>query len=168
VKVIVALAETLGIALLMACTVTEPPAGTISGAVYVVKLGLVWEFRIVPRVAFPLAMPLTSHVTVASCSPVTVAWNDCVPPSDTVAAVGDTATVTTDMTPTEMYVAFEGSARGVAVIWIVPGDGGTFGAVYMPPDEIAPQVAPVHPEPETDHEIVALGFELAAGISVAV
>jgi hypothetical protein len=49
----------------------------------------------------------------------------------------------------------------------VAGDGGTAGAVYEPPDEIAPQAAPAHPEPETDHEIARLGFELATGTSVA-
>jgi hypothetical protein len=40
--------------------------------------------------------------------------------------------------------------------------------VYKPPEEIVPQAAPAHPEPETDHEIARLGFELAAGTSVAV
>ena len=73
VKVIVALAEMFGFALLRARTVTEPPAGRLCGAVYVVLSGSVCEFRIVPSVAFPPTTPPTSHVTVASCAPVTTA-----------------------------------------------------------------------------------------------
>ena len=73
VNVMVALAETLGSALLRACTVTEPPAGRVCGAEYVVLSGSACEFRIDPTVALPPTAPLTSHVTVASCAPVTVA-----------------------------------------------------------------------------------------------
>ena len=73
VKVTVALAEMLGFALLLARTVTEPPGGRLCGAVYVVLSGSVCEFRIVPSVAFPPTTPPTSHVTVASCAPVTTA-----------------------------------------------------------------------------------------------
>jgi hypothetical protein len=40
--------------------------------------------------------------------------------------------------------------------------------VYCPLEEIVPQAAPEQPAPETPHDIVRLGFELAAGTNVAV
>jgi len=168
VKVTVALAETAGFALLRARTVTEPPAGEPSGAVYVVLSGSVCEFTIVPTVLSPPTIPLTSHVTVASCAPVTTAWNACVLPSAIVAAGGDTETLTVETIVTDTAVAFEGSASGVAVICTVAGAGGNEGAVYKPAEEIMPQAAPVQPEPETLHETTRLGLELATGTSVAV
>jgi hypothetical protein len=167
VKVTVALAETVGLALLRARTVTEPPGGKPSGAVYVVLSGSVCEFTTVPTVLSPPTIPLTSHVTVASCAPVTTAWNACVLPSAIVAADGDTETLTVETIVTDTAVAFEGSASGVAVICTVAGVGGNVGAVYKPPEEIVPQAAPVQPEPETLHEITRLGLELDAGTSVA-
>jgi hypothetical protein len=39
--------------------------------------------------------------------------------------------------------------------------------VYRPPGEIVPQAAPLQPVPATLQEITRLGFELAAGVSVA-
>ena len=72
-NVTVALAETFGLALLRARTVTEPPLGRVCGAVYVVLSGAVCELRINPTVGLPSTTPLTSHVTVVSCPPVTVA-----------------------------------------------------------------------------------------------
>jgi len=168
VKVTVALAETAGFALLRARTVTEPPAGGPSGGVYVVLSGSVCEFTIVPTVLSPPTIPLTSHVTVASCAPVTTAWNACVLPSAIVAAGGDTETLTVETIVTDTAVAFEGSASGVAVICTVAGAGGNEGAVYKPAEEIMPQAAPVQPEPETLHETTRLGLELATGTSVAV
>src|ERR1019366_6739783 len=162
VKVTVALAEILGFALLLACTVTEPPGGRLCGAVYVMLSGSVCEFRIVPSVAFPPTTPPTFHVTVASCAPFTTAWNTCAPPSATVAADGDTVTLTVERIATGTEVAFEESAMGVAVICTVAGTGGSEGAVYTPLEEIVPQVMPEQPEPETDQEIKPLGFELAA------
>ena len=69
---------------------------------------------------------------------------------------------------TETDAAFDGSARGVAMIWTVAGAGGREGAAYTPPDEIVPHAAPEQPDPETLQEIALLGFELAAGIKVAV
>jgi hypothetical protein len=72
------------------------------------------------------------------------------------------------MIATETDAAFEGSASGDAVICTIAGEGGSDGAVYTPLEEIVPQVAPEQPAPETAHEIVGLGLELAAGTSVAV
>jgi hypothetical protein len=54
------------------------------------------------------------------------------------------------------------------VICTVAGAGGSEGAVYTPAELIAPQAGAEHPKPETAHEIARLGFELAAGTSVAV
>lgn len=73
VNVIVALAETLGLALLRAFTVTDPPAGMACGVEYIVLSGAVCELRIVPAATLPSTTPLTSHVTDVSCAPVTVA-----------------------------------------------------------------------------------------------
>lgn len=72
-KVIVALAETFGLALLRAFTVTDPPAGMACGAEYRVLSGAVCELRIDPAAELPSTTPLTSHVTDVSCAPVTVA-----------------------------------------------------------------------------------------------
>jgi hypothetical protein len=72
-KVIIALAETFGLALLRAFTVTDPPAGMVCGALYVVMSGVICELRIDPAAGLPSTAPLTSHVTVVSCAPVTVA-----------------------------------------------------------------------------------------------
>ena len=131
-------------------------------------MGSVCEFTTVPVVALPPTTPLTSHVTVASCAPVTTELNVCVFPNATVAAVGDTTTLTVDRIVTDTDVTFDGSASGVATIRTVAGAGGNVGAVYTPLCEIAPQAAPPQPEPETDHVIVRLGFELAAGVMLAV
>jgi hypothetical protein len=167
VKVTVALAETLGFALLRARTVTDPPPGKLTGAVYVVLLGSVCEFTIVPIVVLPPTTPLTSQVTVASRGPVTTAWNAWALPSATDAASGDTVTLTMETTVTATAVAFVASANGVAVICTVGGAGANEGAVYRPPEEMVPQASPVQPGPETLHEITPLGLELAAGTSVA-
>ena len=113
-------------------------------------------------------MPLTSHVTVVSCAPVTTARNACVPASGTVAADGDTETLTVEIIVTGTEAAFEGSASGVAVICTVAGDGANVGAAYTPLGEIVPQVAPAQPKPETVQVIARLGLELATGIKVAV
>jgi hypothetical protein len=90
------------------------------------------------------------------------------PPSGTVAELGETETFTTGTRVTDRVVALEGSARGVAVICTVAGDGANGGAVYRPFAEIVPQAAPAQPGPETLQEIARLGLELAAGRSVAV
>ena len=83
----------------------------------------------VPSVEFPPTTPPTSQVTVASCSPVTVAWNTWVSPSATVATVGEIETPTMETIFTETDAVFEGSATAAAVICTVPGEGGSAGAV---------------------------------------
>src|SRR5450631_696525 len=129
VNVIVALAEALGLALLRACTVTDPPAGRVSGAVYVVLSGSICKFRINPTAELPPTTPLTSQVTVASCAPVTVACNARAAPSATVVAEGEIETPIAGKIETETEAAFDGSACGVAMICTLAGDGGSGGAV---------------------------------------
>lgn len=116
--------------MLRARIVTDAPGGKLSGAVYIVLSGSVCEFTMVPVVALPPTMPLTSHVTVASGDPVTTAWNACVLPSATLAAVGDTETLTLETIVTDREVALDGSASGDAVICTAAGDGANAGAVY--------------------------------------
>ena len=53
------------------------------------------------------------------------------------------------------------------MICTVPEDGGVEGAVYRPLGVIVPHAAPVQPIPATLQEIKRLGFEFAAGVSVA-
>jgi hypothetical protein len=53
------------------------------------------------------------------------------------------------------------------MICTLAGDGGSGGAVYTPLEEIVPHAAPVQPVPATLQKITRLGFELAAGVSVA-
>ena len=64
-------------------------------------------------------------------------------------------------------MAFDGSACGVAMICTVAGEGGIEGAAYTPLEEIVPHAAPEQPVPATLQEIARLGFEPAAGVSVA-
>jgi len=77
-------------------------------------------------------------------------------------------TTTVEIIVTVTDAALEESASGVAVICTIAGAGGSAGAVYTPLEEIVPHAAAVQPAPETLHEIVRLGFELATGVSVAV
>jgi len=69
---------------------------------------------------------------------------------------------------TEMDVAFDGSASGAAMICTAAGAGTSEGAVNTPLEETVPHAAPVQPVPTTLQEITRLGFELAAGMGVAV
>jgi len=50
--------------------------------------------EIVPALALPPATPFTSHVTVVSVAPITIAWNCCINPRNNVALVGSMATTT--------------------------------------------------------------------------
>jgi hypothetical protein len=89
-------------------------------------------------------------------------------PSATVAVTGDTTRVMAGIMATGIEADFVGSARGVALIWTVAGEGAMVGAVYAPLEEIVPQAIPEHPVPETFHKTVLLGFELETGTRVAV
>jgi|HubBroStandDraft_4_1064222.scaffolds.fasta_scaffold1023659_2 hypothetical protein len=85
-----------------------------------------------------------------------------------VAEEGETETWIAGSMETETEAAFDGSACGVARILIVAGEGGIAGAVYTPTEEIAPHAAPAQPVPATLQEITEPGFELRAGVIVAV
>ena len=82
-----ALAETVASALLRAVTVTLS-CEVVVGAAYRP------EVEIVPTVAVPPTLPLTSHVTLWSVAPETVVWNCCVDPAVTVSVVGAIEIVT--------------------------------------------------------------------------
>src|SRR5580704_9310447 len=99
----------------------------------------------VPDNALPPATPLTSHVTVVSRAPVTVACNACVAPTSNDAVVGEIVTLTTATIVTVIETALAGSACGVAVSCTGPETGGSGGAVYTPLEEIVPQSVPVQP-----------------------
>lgn len=88
-------------------------------------------------------------------------------PSSTVAAEGETEMLIAGRIERETKAALDGSACGVAMICTVAGDGGIEGAVYTPLEEIIPQASAVQPVPATLQENTRLGFELAAGVSVA-
>jgi hypothetical protein len=103
-----------------------------------------------------------------SVAPVTAAVNDCELPSGIVAAAGVTTIVTLGRIATVAEAASDGSASGVAVIWMDAGEGWTGGAVYTPVDEIDPQSTPEQPVPETVQAITWLGLEPGAKTRLAV
>src|SRR5579872_1046853 len=163
----VALAKTVGLALLRARTATDWPAGITAGDVYVVRSGSVCEFAMVPTIELPPTIPLTSHVTLGSCAPVTVARNVWTALSASVAEEGDTEIWMEGAIETETEAAFAGSACGVATTCTVAGDGGRAGAVKTPMDVMVPHAAPEHPAPETLQEITRLGLELRGTVNTA-
>src|SRR5690348_11395979 len=82
-----ALAETVASALLRAVTVTLT-CEVVVGAEYRP------EGEIVPAVAVPPMLPLTSQITLWSVAPETVDWNCCVDPAARVSVVGAIEIVT--------------------------------------------------------------------------
>ncbi len=84
---------------------------------------------IVPSVALPPTMPLTSQMTLVSLNPLTVAEKGCERPSSTLAEGGEIVMPPTALIVTVNAVALAGSAAGVAGITIVFGEGGVAGAV---------------------------------------
>lgn len=88
-------------------------------------------------------------------------------PSGTEEDEGEIATLMTERIETEKDAAFVGSACGVAMIFTVEGDGGIEGAAYTPACVIVPHEFAVQPVPVTLQEIMWLGFEFAAFVSVA-
>lgn len=80
-------AERVGFARLVALAVTFPPAGGVSGAVYLPVLSMK------PMVVWPPTMPLTVQRTAVVALPFTYAVNRRSPPTGTTTDVGDTVTV---------------------------------------------------------------------------
>src|SRR5665213_3272532 len=111
-----AIAATVGSAMLRARTETGFIAGTFMGAVYTACPGLAEPAMIVPTVALPPAMPLTSQLTAVFNVPVTVAVNAMLLPSATTATLGEIVTVTAGLMDTVREAVFDGSATAVAVI----------------------------------------------------
>jgi hypothetical protein len=70
----------------------------------------------------------------------------------TFAVVGEIVTATAGVIVTEAVLDFVGSATEVAVTDTCAGLGTADGAVYRPPVDMVPHVAPVQPLPVTLHE----------------
>ncbi len=84
---------------------------------------------IVPTLKFPLAIPLTSHVTLASAARQNEAANDCGWLSATLADGGEIAFVAVQVIVTVALPDAEVSTVLVAVTVTAAGDGTTAGAV---------------------------------------
>ena len=97
-----------------------------------------------PTLEFPLAIPLTSHVTLAPAARQNEAANDCGWPSATLADGGEIAFVAVQVIVTVALPDAEVSTVLVAVTVTAAGDGTTTGAVYsavdVPVDAIVPIV----------------------------
>jgi hypothetical protein len=83
----------------------------------------------VPSAGDPPTTPFTDHVTAVFPVPVTVDANAFVPPSGTVAVVGETTTVTDGITVTDACANEAGFATDVARIVTAGGDGTIAGAM---------------------------------------
>jgi hypothetical protein len=108
-----------------AVTVTATGFGIVAGAVYNPPA------VIVPTVASPPAVPLTSHVTAVFAEFATVAVNCCVPFTATLGVFGETVTVTAGgaVTVTDAVPLLVLSACETAVTVTVAGAGTDAGAV---------------------------------------
>lgn len=84
---------------------------------------------IVPTLKFPLAIPLTSHVTLAPAARQNDAANDCGWPSATLADGGEIAFVAVQVIVTVALPDAEVSTLLVAVTITAAGDGTIAGAV---------------------------------------
>src|SRR5580658_3780926 len=95
---------------------------------------------IVPTVALPPAIPLTSHAVAAPSVAQNEAVNVCVCPSETFALGGEIESVVQVIVTLALPV-FVLYATRVAVTVTVGGEGGAAGAVYVAP--LAPLVTMV-------------------------
>jgi hypothetical protein len=86
----------------------------------------------VPTVALPPAIPLTSHAVAVPPVAQKEAVNVCVCPSETFALVGEIESVV-QVIVTVALPLFVLSATLVAVTVTVGGEGGSAGAVYVAP-----------------------------------
>lgn len=106
----------------------------LAGAVYVAVVPPV--AAMVPTVALPPAMPLTSHVTAIPAAMHNKAEKLCVAPRETLADEGATEFAAAQEIVTLAVADFDGSATLVAVTETLGGVGETTGAVYV--DESGP------------------------------
>jgi hypothetical protein len=124
-RVTVAAADLVMSAAEVAVTITVGGFGALEGAAYRPVESTV------PQLLPEHPAPLTDHVTAVFEVPVTVTWNCWVPPTGTVAVVGDTTTVTgisVTMADAERLGSATEVAFTVAVDWVAT----TAGAVYSP------------------------------------
>jgi len=107
------------------------------------------------------------HVTPLFAALVTVAVNCRDAPSATVAVPGETETATGAML-TVALADLVTSDCDVAVTVMLPVLGAMDGAVYRPALLMAPQAAPVQPEPETLHVTAVLTVPLTLALNCCV
>lgn len=100
-----------------------------------------------PQVIPVQPVPVTFHTTMLLPGPVAENWTW--PCGLTWVLEGEIVSFGTATTMTVAAPDCAGSATDVAVTVTDAGDGPDAGAVYSPVPEIAPQVAPLHPAPET-------------------
>ena len=134
----------------VAVTVTCAGLGTAAGAV---KRPVA---EMVPQVAPEQPAPLRLHVTAVFVVPVTADVNCWVFPATTCAVLGDMVIATGGATVTVAEADFVVSATDVAVTVTSAGLGIAAGAVYRPPVEIVPHVAPEQPAPLRLHVTLVL------------
>jgi hypothetical protein len=114
-------------ALAVALIVTGFVAGRLAGAVYTTVSAPV--ALIVPTLELPLAIPLTSHETLAPAARQKEAVKDCAWPSARLADGGEIAFVAVQMIVTLALPEAEVSTVLVAVTATLAGDGTAAGAV---------------------------------------
>lgn len=114
-------------ALAIARIVTGLVAGMLLGAVYRPVSAPV--AAMVPRPELPLAIPFTSHATVAPAARQNDAVNDCAWPSATLADAGEIEFVAVQVIVTLALPEADLSAALVAVTVTIAGDGTAAGAV---------------------------------------
>jgi hypothetical protein len=145
--------DALGGEMVMVITATDAPALLVGSATLVAVTvcppavdGAVYNPPVltVPTVLFPPFTPSTDQVTAVFVVPVTVAVNCCVPPSATIAVVGEMVTVIvggggviTGVMVTVAFALLVGSALATAVT-VTCTDTLVVGAVYRPLLEIVP------------------------------
>ena len=160
VMVIVAADVRTGSVTEVAVSVTFAGEGALEGAVYVMDEPLLLEVaERVPHAAPVQPAPERTQVTPLFCESLeTLALKLAVCPACTEAVAGVTATEIGAVIVTVAEELLLASATAVAVTVTVAGAGMLAGAVYvmLPPEvldaaESAPQVAPLHPVPESDH-----------------
>ena len=143
--------------------------------------GITVAAQICPTVPLPPAIPLTVHVTPVFELPNTCAVSVTRWFAASVAVAGDTVMPTPGCTAIVTCAFFVGSPKGVTVIVTLFGEGTIEGAVYvaelaegLPPLACVvttlntPQLAPLHPGPDTAQDSARLGLEPGTGVRVAV
>jgi hypothetical protein len=154
-----AVADFVGSAAEVAVTETCGGLGTADGAVYNPLVD------IEPQAAPVQPLPAMLHDTAVFDVPVTVAVNCLWPPVSSCTVTGEIVTETGGMIVTEAVADFVGSAAEVVVTDTWGGLGIAEGAVYSPPVEIVPQVAPLQPLPATLHDTAVFDVPVTVAVN---